>query len=120
MTGKSFGYDDAERYICYADIHSHNNMDAFFSSKDDSDERSTGLYFVLGKLDQFYPDIKARIFCGDTFVPIDPDTVIEGLEQQFPVEWLDQVTIQKKKGARLEKNSDKKWGFRDILAEVGL
>ena len=113
-------YDDAERYICYADIHSHNNMDAFFSSKDDSDERSTGLYFVLGKLDQFYPDIKARIFCGDTFVPIDPDTVIEGLEQQFPVEWLDQVTIQKKKGARLEKNSDKKWGFRDILAEVGL
>ena len=113
-------YDDAERYICYADIHSHNSMDAFFSSKDDSDERSTGLYFVLGKLDQFYPDIKARIFCGDTFVPIDPDTVIEGLEQQFPVEWLDQVTIQKKKGARLEKNSDKKWGFRDILAEVGL
>lgn len=95
-------------------------MDAFFSSKDDSDERSTGLYFVLGKLDQFYPDIKARIFCGDTFAPIDPDTVIEGLEQQFPVEWLDQVTIQKKKGARLEKNSDKKWGFRDILAEVGL
>ena len=36
------------------------------------------------------------------------------------MEWLDQVTIQKKKGARLEKNSDKKWGFRDILAEVGL
>lgn len=104
-------YDDAERYICYADIHSHNSMDAFFSSKDDSDERSTGLYFVLGKLDQFYPDIKARIFCGDTFAPIDPDTVIEGLEQQFPVEWLDQVTIQKKKGARLEKNSDKKWGL---------
>ena len=113
-------YDDAERYICYADIHSHNSMDAFFSAKDDSDERSTGLYFVLGKLDQFYPDIKARIFCGDTFVPIDPDTVIEGLEQQFPVEWLDQVTIQKKKGARFEKDSDKKRGFFDMLAEVGL
>ena len=113
-------YDDAERYICYADIHSHNSMDAFFSAKDDSDERSTGLYFVLGKLDQFYPDIKARIFCGDTFVPIDPDTVIEGLEQQFPVEWLDQVTIQKKKGARFEKDSDKKRGFFNMLAEVGL
>jgi len=113
-------YDDAERYICYADIHSHNSMEAFFSAKDDSDEYSTGLYFVLGKLDQFYPDIKARIFCGDTFVPIDPDTVIEGLEQQFPVEWLDQVTIQKKKGARFEKDSDKKRGFFDMLAEVGL
>lgn len=113
-------YDDGERYICYADIHSHNSMDAFFSAKDDNDERSTGLYFVLGKLNQFYPDIKARIFCGDTFVPIDPDTVIEGLEYPYPEEWLQQVTIQKKKGARLEKNSDKKWGFRDILAEVGL
>ena len=24
-------YDDEERYLCYADIHSHNSMDAFFS-----------------------------------------------------------------------------------------
>ena len=23
-------YDDEERYLCYADIHSHNSMDAFF------------------------------------------------------------------------------------------
>ena len=50
-------YDDAERYICYADIHSHNSMDAFFSGTDDRDERSTGLYLVLGKLDHFYPEI---------------------------------------------------------------
>ena len=46
-------YDDEERYLCYADIHSHNSMDAFFSGKDDQDERSTGLYLVLGKLDKF-------------------------------------------------------------------
>ena len=26
-------YDDEERYLCYADIHSHNSMDAFFSGK---------------------------------------------------------------------------------------
>ena len=111
-------YDDAERYICYADIHSHNSMDAFFSAKDDSDERSTGLYFVLGNLDKFYPDIKARIFCGDTFVPIEPDTVIEGLEQQFPEEWLQQVTIRRKKN---EKHVvEKKRGLLDMLAEVGL
>lgn len=113
-------FDDAERYICYADIHSHNSMDAFFSSKDDSDERSTGLYFVLGRLDQFYPDIKARIFCGDAFVPIDPDTVIEGLEYPYPEEWLRQVSIQKEKRVRLEKDRDKKRSFLDMLAEVGL
>ena len=113
-------YDDAERYICYADIHSHNSMDAFFSPKDDSDERSTGLYFVLGNLDRFYPDIKARIFCGDAFVPIDPDTVIEGLEQQFPEKWLQQVTIQKRKSERAAPTREKKRGLFDMLAEVGL
>ena len=70
--------------------------------------------------DQGVTDIKARIFCGDTFVPIDPDTVIEGLEHPYPEEWLQQVTIQKKKGAWFEKDSDKKRGFFDMLAEVGL
>ena len=113
-------YDDEERFLCYADIHSHNSMEAFFSAKDDRDERSTGLYLVLGELDHFYPEIKARIFCGDSFVPIEPNAVIEGLEQQFPVEWLNQVTIQKKKSVKIEKDSDKKRGFFDMLAEVGL
>ena len=107
-------YDDEERYICYADIHSHNSMDAFFSGKDDRDECSTGLYLVLGKLDHFYPEIKARIFCGDSFVPIDPDTVVEGLERQFPREWLEQVSIRRKESIRVEK----KRSFMDRLAEV--
>lgn len=107
-------YDDEARYICYADIHSHNSMDAFFSGKDDRDECSTGLYLVLGRLDHFYPEIKARIFCGDSFVPIDPDTVVEGLERQFPREWLEQVSIRRKESIRLEK----KRGFMDRLVEV--
>ena len=107
-------YDDAERYICYADIHSHNSMGAFFSGTDDRDERSTGLYFVLGKLDHFYPEIEARIFCGDSFVPIDPDTVIEGLEGPFPKEWLEQVSIRKKASVKVEK----KRGLMGLLAEV--
>ena len=107
-------YDDAERYICYADIHSHNSMDTFFSGTDDQDERSTGLYLVLGKLDHFYPEIEARIFCGDSFVPIDPDTVIEGLEYPFPKEWLEQVSIRKKASVKAEK----KRGLMGLLAEV--
>lgn len=106
-------YDDEERYICYADIHSHNSMDAFFSGKDDRDERSTGLYLVLGELDHFYPEIKARIFCGDSFVPIDPNLVIERLEQPFPKEWLEQVSVC----SSLPKK-EKKRSFRDFFAEV--
>ena len=107
-------YDDEERYICYADIHSHNSMDAFFSGKDDRDERSVGLYFVLGELDHFYPEIKARIFCGDNFVTIDPATVIEGLEQPFPQEWLDQVSVHRPVPVKVEK----KRSFREFLSEV--
>ena len=34
-------YDDEERYLCYADIHSHNSMDAFFSGKDDQDPQDS-------------------------------------------------------------------------------
>ena len=111
-------YDDEERYLCYADIHSHNSMDAFFSGKDDQDERSTGLYLVLGKLDKFYPDVKARIFCGDSFVSIDPDIVMEGLEQPFPKEWLTQVSIRSRKPERFKK-PDKR-SFRDLLEEAFL
>ena len=111
-------YDDEERYLCYADIHSHNSMDAFFSGKDDQDERSTGLYLVLGKLDKFYPDVKARIFCGDSFVSIDPNIVMEGLEQPFPKEWLTQVSIRSRKSERFKK-PDKR-SFRDLLEEAFL
>ena len=91
-------------------------MDAFFSDKDDRDERSTGLYLVLGELDRFYPDIRARIFCGDGYVPIAPDTVIEGLEQPFPKEWLERVSVRRKEPIRMER----KLGFIDRLAEVKL
>lgn len=94
-------------------IHSHNSMEAFFSGKDDRDERSTGLYFVLGELDHFYPTLKARIFCGDSFVPIDPAEVVEGLEQPFPQEWLEQVSIR-----RTLPKKEKKRSLREFLSEV--
>lgn len=90
-------YNDEERYLCYADIHSHNSMEAFFSATDDMDERGTGLYFVVGELDGFFPSIEARISCGGSFVSIDPRTVIEDLEQAFPTEWKKNVTCRKKK-----------------------
>jgi PRTRC genetic system protein A len=89
-------YDDESRYIRYADIHSHNSMEAFFSGVDDRDERGTGLYLVLGELDHFYPDIKVRISCGGSFVSLDPETVIEGLERAYPPEWSAQVSYAKK------------------------
>lgn len=85
-------YDNSERYLLYADIHSHNSMKAFFSPTDDQDEKSTRLYMVVGRLDKFFPDIQVRFFCGGTHVPIDPSLVIEDLWEQFPPHWMERVT----------------------------
>lgn len=80
-----------ERYLHYADIHSHNSMAAKFSAVDDADERATRLYIVLGRLNNFYPDICARASCGGTYLEIDPAHVIEGIGEEFPAQWLEQV-----------------------------
>lgn len=80
-----------ERYLHYADIHSHNSMAAKFSPIDDADEKATRLYLVVGRLDRFYPQITARVSCGGTFLEIDPASVIEGIGEEFPTEWLDRV-----------------------------
>ena len=80
-----------ERYLHYADIHSHNSMAAKFSPVDDQDERATRIYIVLGKLDRFFPQITVRMSCGGTYCELDPALVFEGLGEVFPREWRDNV-----------------------------
>lgn len=89
-------YDDDSRYIRYADIHSHNSMDPFFSLEDNWDERGTGLYFVMGHLERFFPELKARISCEGSFVEIDPSEVIDWPASVFPEEWSKNVVLEKK------------------------
>lgn len=92
-----------DRYLHYADVHSHNSMVAKFSCMDDRDERPTGIYIVIGRLDRFCPDISARVSCGGTFLDIDPALVMERFEEEFPLEWIDQVeTINRPEGVDLE------------------
>ena len=79
------------RYLHYADIHSHNSMEAKFSFVDDQDEQATRIYIVLGRLDRFFPDISVRMSCGGTYQELNPGTVIEGLGAVFPREWRDNV-----------------------------
>lgn len=80
-----------DRYLHYADIHSHNSMEAKFSAMDDRDERATRLYIVLGRLDQFFPEISVRMSCGGVFQLLDPATVLEGVGDVFPRQWHDNV-----------------------------
>ena len=80
-----------ERYLHYMDIHSHNRMRAFFSPVDDNDEKATRLYTVIGRLDQYMPEIKTRISNGGKFHEIDPGEVFEYIGRPFPEEWLEKV-----------------------------
>lgn len=79
------------RYIHYMDIHSHNSMKAFFSEVDDSDEKATRLYTVIGNLHQYFPDVKTRISNGGKFHEIDPAEVFELIARPFPNEWRENV-----------------------------
>ena len=94
------------RYIHYMDIHSHNNMKAFFSNIDDRDERATRLYTVIGHLDRYLPDIKTRFSNGGTFHQIDPAIVFERIECSFPIAWTENVCFR---SLHSDKKSNKLW-----------
>lgn len=85
-----------ERYLHYADIHSHNSMEAKFSMTDNQDEQATRIYAVVGRLDKFFPDLTVRMSCGGTFQELDPGLIFESAGETFPPEWRNNV----KKGGR--------------------
>ncbi|MCL1842799.1 MAG: hypothetical protein FWF79_03220 [Defluviitaleaceae bacterium] len=76
------------------DIHSHNSMKAFFSAADNKDEKATRLYTVIGRLDNYFPEIKTRISNGGKFLEIDPAEVFEYIATSFPLEWAKKVTLR--------------------------
>lgn len=81
------------RYLHYADVHSHNSMEAKFSHTDDRDELATRLYIVVGHLDHYFPTVVARMSCGGTFFNIDLSLIAEPIEETFPPEWLERVEL---------------------------
>ena len=82
---------DEERYLHYADIHSHNTMPAKFSHTDDLDEKATRVYLVVGRLDRYFPQVEARISCNGRFVTIPVSQIIAPLPMDFPGHWADTV-----------------------------
>jgi hypothetical protein len=85
---------NSDRYIHYADLHSHNDMKAVFSKRDDHDERANRVYMVIGRLDRYYPEISVRICNGGTFLPIRPDLVLEPSPlTAFPSQWLQNISL---------------------------
>jgi PRTRC genetic system protein A len=102
--------DDGQRdgWIRIAEIHSHHEMKAFFSEDDDADEQGTGLYMVVGDVNQFFPQLRARISVNGSFCEIHPSVVIEMPQQDYPKEWLDRIKV---------KNNIKKGDTNEIFQE---
>ena len=104
---------DSDRYIHYADLHSHNDMDARFSAVDDRDERANRIYMVVGHLENYFPELTVRICNGGTHWLIPADTVLEPLPTQvFPHKWLERIQMMDD-AARLDSecfDMDEVWG----------
>lgn len=82
---------DSERYLHVMDVHSHNTMSARFSKTDDEDEQATRLYMVIGRLDQYYPEIRCRFACGGSHVDIPVEQVCERADAPFVRNWLNAI-----------------------------
>ncbi len=82
---------DESKFTLVMEIHSHNTMRAEFSPTDNKDERATRLYAVIGRLDKFFPDIKVRFCVGGKFVEIDPNEIFEGIDYEYPNNWIEAV-----------------------------
>ncbi len=80
-----------EKYTLVLDIHSHNSMNAFFSSVDDADEKETRFFGVIGKLDTPTPEYKFRVCMSGVYSDIDIFQIFERPfpEMPFPEEWLE-------------------------------
>lgn len=63
--------------VLVMDIHSHNNMEAFFSGTDDASEQETRTYGVIGKLDREIPTYKFRISVEGNFKEIAINQIFE-------------------------------------------
>lgn len=77
------------------DIHSHNHMKAYFSDTDNNDEKATRIYTVIGRLDKLLPDIETRVSVGGKFVEIPSSDIFQYPFDDFPKEWLNNVTEYK-------------------------
>lgn len=68
---------EREGYIQVLQLHSHNSMDAYFSSIDDHDEKRFLLYGVVGQLDEEVPVMKLRAGLNGHFYQLPLDYIFD-------------------------------------------
>ena len=89
---------DSGKFLQVLEIHSHNTMHAFFSDTDNKDEKATGLYLVIGRLDRLVPEILLRMSVGGKFKTVEPSLVFELPQTEYPQSWRNAVREKAKHG----------------------
>jgi PRTRC genetic system protein A len=79
--------------VIIVDIHSHNNMGAFFSGTDNNDDKKNTCYSgVIGKLGTSTPETKWRFNDLDHKIECNLDSIFEPEMVKCPDEWLTKVS----------------------------
>ena len=88
--------------ILVFEVHSHGSMPAFFSGTDDNDEKDDRFFGVIGKVKQFYPEMKLRLSMGGHRSEIEIEDIFDldetnFHEEFFPQEWVKNIKKEKAK-----------------------
>jgi PRTRC genetic system protein A len=89
------------------ELHSHHHMPAIFSAIDDDWEKATGLYGVIGRIEEDPPQASFRYSCGGEFFTINLRDIFQDFSSEifskitnYPKEWDSQVTVVSGEGER--------------------
>ena len=84
--------DFEKNKILAFEIHSHASMNAFFSATDNRDEKADGFFGVVGKLNNFYPEVIFTYVVGGERKELDMEDIFDiNYDEDFPKEWFDRV-----------------------------
>lgn len=87
-------------YVLVMDIHSHNNMSAFFSGTDDRDEKETRVFGVMGRVTDVPMQEKYRFGVAGKFTELqrtdifDSDMKLSPCSVKYPEEWWGKISTR--------------------------
>jgi PRTRC genetic system protein A len=92
--GVSFDRDQVleQKHLLVMEAHSHNTMNAFWSSVDNADEKADRLFMVIGALNNQTPEVKIRCGMAGHYIDMTIEQVFEKpIGPDIPRSWLDQI-----------------------------
>ncbi len=90
--------------ILVGDFHSHHEIDAYFSTTDDKDEKRAGLFGVFGSYDDKTKRYNFLLRAGTQgmYCPMDPADVFENWEDRFSILSVVPYAFLNNEGARIK------------------